>query len=89
MKFEWNKDKNKSNIAKHGIDFSDASLFFENPYSHYEDTRSDYKEKRLVAIGTIEKRVVVMVYVKRKDKTRIISMRKANEREKKKFKDRL
>ena len=69
MKFEWNKDKNKRNIAKHGIDFSDASLFFENAYEWYEDTRADYKEKRFVAVGTIEKRPVVMVFVKRKDKT--------------------
>jgi len=89
MKFEWNKDKNKSNIKKHGLDFSDAFLFFESPYLCSEDTRSDYQEKRFIAIGTIEGRVVVAVFAKRKNKTRIISMRKANEREKKKYKDRL
>jgi len=89
MKFEWNKDKNKSNIKKHGLDFSDAFLCFESPYLCSEDTRSDYQEKRFIAIGTIEGRVVVAVFAKRKNKTRIISMRKANEREKKKYKDRL
>jgi len=88
MKFEWNKDKNKSNIKKHGLDFTDTDLFFENPYLCFEDTRSEYKEKRIIAVGTIEERVVVVVFTKRNNKTRIISMRKANEREKKKFKDR-
>lgn len=89
MKFEWNKGKNKSNIQKHGLDFNDASLFFESPYLCHEDTRTDYKEKRFIAVGTIEQRVVVMVFSKRKNKIRIISMRKANEREKGKFKNRL
>ncbi|MDP8259060.1 MAG: BrnT family toxin [Candidatus Aadella gelida] len=89
MEFEWNKDKNKNNIKKHGLDFSDAFSFFENPYLSYEDKRNDYKEKRVLAIGTIEKRVVAVVFTKRERKTRIISMRKANEREKKKFKNKL
>ena len=89
MKFEWNKDKNKSNIKKHGLDFNDAFLFFESPYLCSEDTRSDYKEKRVIAVGTIEERVIVTVFAEKKNKTRIISMRKANEREKKKFKDKV
>ena len=63
--------------------------FFESPYLCSKDTRSEYKEIRFVAIGTIEGRVVVIVFTRRKNKIRIISMRKANEREKKKFKDRL
>jgi len=89
MKFEWNRDKNRRNIGKHGLDFRDASLFFENPYLCSEDTRTEYKEKRHIAIGTVKGRVVVIVFTKRENKTRIISMRKANEREKKKVKNRL
>ena len=54
-----------------------------------EDTRTEYKEKRYIAIGTVKERVVVIVFTKRENKTRIISMRKANEREKKKIKNRL
>jgi len=89
MKFEWDKGKNKSNIRKHGLDFNDAPLFFESPYLCSEDTRTDYKEKRFLAIGTIEKRGVVIAFTKRGNKIRIISIRKANEKEKKKIRNRL
>ena len=90
MHYEWDENKNKANIEKHGFSFNDAYLFFDETYLCYEDLRSDYyKEKRFIAIGTIKDRVVVLIFTKRNSKTRIISMRKANEKETKKFKDRL
>ncbi|MBF0217443.1 MAG: BrnT family toxin [Candidatus Omnitrophica bacterium] len=89
MKYEWDYRKNRNNIEKHGLDFNDAVLFFENPYLTFSDLRFNYGEERYFAIGTIRSRVIVLIFTKRKDTIRIISMRKANERESKKFKDRL
>ncbi len=45
------------------------------------DTRKDYGEARYIALGTLHGRVVVVVHTQRGETTRIISMRKANERE--------
>ena len=83
MKFEWDKEKNKSNIQKHGIDFSDSIKIFENTMVIKPDERSDYGENRLIGLGQIENIVIVIVYTKRNDRLRIISIRKANRKERK------
>lgn len=46
MNFEWDKNKNETNIECHGIDFCDAYLIFEHPMLIKTDTRKDYGEKR-------------------------------------------
>jgi len=89
MNFVWDDNKNLSNIEKHGLDFSDAEYVFENSHFIFEDVRQDYGEKRFTVIGWIKSRLVVLIYTKRNEQYRIISLRKANEREKKKFKDKL
>ncbi|GBD89596.1 hypothetical protein BMS3Abin04_00304 [bacterium BMS3Abin04] len=81
MEFEWDQAKNKRNISKHNIDFRDAVLIFNNPILIKMDTRKDYKEIRWIGLGILEKIVVVVVFTKRKDKIRIISIRKANKKE--------
>ena len=48
MKFEWDEAKRKSNIEKHGIDFVDTSVLFENVTLTIEDDRFDYGEERFV-----------------------------------------
>lgn len=55
----------------------------------FEDDRSDYGEKRLVTLGTLAGRVVLIAHAPRGDATRIISMRKANKREQKIYQKRL
>jgi len=87
--FEWDENKNQINIEKHGFDFRDAVDFFDGPNYTMEDNRRDYGEKRLVSIGFLKERMVVLIYTIRENTIRIISMRKANEREQKRFKDRL
>ena len=89
MKFIWDANKNSANIEKHGFDFSDAESVYENPHFIFEDTRQDYGEKRFTVIGWIKSRLVVLIYTKRNEYHRIISLRKANEREKKRFEDEL
>ena len=83
MKFEWDKEKNKSNIQKHGIDFSDSIKIFENTMVIKLDERSNYGENRLIGLGQIENIVIVIVYTKRNDRLRITSIRKANRKERK------
>ena len=82
MKLEWDGTKNRSNVAKHGLDFADAALVLGGPCVTFVDDRFDYGEKRLVTLGLLAGRVVVIAHAPRgEDVTRIISMRKANRRE--------
>ena len=89
MDFEWDNAKNQTNFEKRGLRFEDAALVFENETFTFLDDRKDYGEKRYVTLGQLAKRVVVMVHTQRNDKMRIISLRKANEREKKIYYERL
>ncbi len=75
--FTWDETKRKSNLAKHGIDFRDATAIFEGPLVTVEDTREDYGEPRYVALGLLEGVVVSLVYAERNDQVRLISIRKA------------
>ena len=85
MKFEWDGEKNKTNIEKHGIDFVDAALVFDNLVLEKEDTRSDYGEKRFIGIGNVNNIEISIVYTKRKNNIRIISARRARKDERQKY----
>ena len=89
MKFEWDEQKNKANIHKHGLDFADARQVFNGPMLAHLDTRQDYGEDRWIGIGIIRGRVVVVVYAEQDngETIRIISMRKALKYERKRFKE--
>lgn len=87
MKFEWNEEKNRLNIRKHGLDFFDAHKIFESPMLMNQDNRKDYGEDRFIGAGYINGRAMIIVFTKREPNTiRIISLRKANKREQTKLK---
>ncbi|NYT54978.1 BrnT family toxin [Eoetvoesia caeni] len=81
MCYEWDELKRQSNIAKHGVDFSDAPAFVWAMALIEVDFRQDYGETRWIAFGPIGQRLHVMVYSKRAETIRLISLRKANQRE--------
>lgn len=90
MRYEWDEAKNRSNRAKHGLDFADAEQVFAGRCVTFIDDRFEYGEKRLVTLGMLAGRVVVMAHAPRgHEVTRIISMRKANRREQKIYQKRL
>ncbi|NIR51851.1 BrnT family toxin [candidate division KSB1 bacterium] len=85
MKFEWDEAKRLSNLENHGLDFEDAHFVFNEKAYVVEDTRKDYGETRYILIGPLFRRLVVIVFTVRQDVIRIISMRKANQREQKQY----
>lgn len=60
MRFEWDEQKNKINIRKHGFDFADAWEIFEAPMLTALDTGEDYNEDRWIGIGFLKERIVVI-----------------------------
>ena len=78
MHFEWDEEKNKANIQKHGLDFADAREIFTAPILVALDDREDYSEDRWIGIGMLKSRTVVVLYTEPgEDIIRIISLRKA------------
>lgn len=82
MFFEWDIDKETSNIEKHGIDFETASYIFEGRTIQKLDDRFDYREQRYISVGEVDGRVLAVVWTQRGvDVVRIISARGANRNE--------
>jgi hypothetical protein len=77
--------KNERNIAARGISFERAVVFEWDSALVVEDTRKDYGEHRFQALGIIDGRLHVLVFTPRAGKTHVISLRKANTREVKRY----
>ena len=86
--YVWDEGKRKSNLRKHGLDFKDADLVYENPNKFTYDA-SRYDEYRLmdVALAVVQGRVLTLVYTENEDKVRIISFRHASREERKRYEE--
>jgi uncharacterized DUF497 family protein len=82
MKITFGEEKEAANQAKHGVSLSEAEKLEWDDALIWQDTRHDYGEARMVALGAIGERLYCVVYVDRDDVRRIISLRKANNKEK-------
>lgn len=82
-KFEWDDSKNKLNQEKHSISFEEAITIFDDIILSKIDDRNDYKEVRKISLGKIKtgEIIICVVHTNRNNKTRIISARKANKKE--------
>ena len=84
MAFDWDPYKNAANIERHGIDFEDARRIFEGPVVEAR-SRREYSEVRMIAIGLLNDREIVVVYTWRGDKRRLISARRASRNERREY----
>lgn len=82
---EWDENKRRINVAKHGFDFVGVETVFEGTIVTIEDTRFEYAETRFITIGMWNARVVVIAHTEDEKKIRIISIRKATKNEEKQF----
>ena len=89
MLVEWDEEKSRANLQKHGLSFDDAAQVLAGDTITIPDERFDYGEDRFITLGRLSGRVVVVVHAARGEYTRIISMRKANAREQEIYQKRL
>jgi len=82
MKFEFDPEKSKKNKAKHGIDFDEAQLLWEDPAAMGFPAKSE-DEVRFALIATVKDRMWVAFYTLREDRIRLISVRRARKGERK------
>ena len=83
--FEWDENKQRSNLVKHGIDFLEAMVALNDPHLEFEIVRNN--EIRVLALCQQTQRIIAIVYVIRNEKHRIISARTASRRERRLYRE--
>ena len=85
MELEWDEAKRRANIAKHGLDFADAPKLDWDNATYLRDMRRNYPEPRYWVFAMLGERLHLLAYCLRGTSIRIISFRKANDREVKRY----
>ncbi|MEO6841785.1 MAG: BrnT family toxin [Bradyrhizobium sp.] len=86
MEFDWNPAKCAKNITERGIDFADVVVAFGDPAKKVaRDERNDYGEERFNMLAKVNGRVFHLTFTERGKVTWIISARKANQREQRRY----
>lgn len=86
MDVNWDPAKEKANVHKHGVSFSDAEAVLWDPYALTMEDPDAENEQRFVSLGTDSLgRVLVVVYTYEKDNIRLVSARKASLNERKNY----
>lgn len=89
MRLTWDEEKRQKTLQERRLDFADAGRVIEGTSLTLPDQRKDYGEDRFITVGFLDTRMLVVVHTRRGDETRIISMRKANEREIERYREQL
>ncbi|MCC6791318.1 MAG: BrnT family toxin [Thermomicrobiales bacterium] len=86
MEYEWDPNKEATNLTKHGISFSRAVTIFDDP-NHFEEdsTKPEHVEQRTRVIGMVGEILATVTYTNREDRRRIISARRARDNERKRY----
>ncbi len=89
LRFEWDEEKAKGNLKKHGVSFEEAATVFGDPLSlTIVDPLHSTDEQRWVTIGlTYKQRLAVVVHTNRGNTIRLIIARKATRREKRAYEE--
>ena len=89
MRITFDAVKREKTLRERGLDFARARVVFDGLTITLPDQRQDYGEPRFITAGWLDERLIVLVWTPRGLARRIISMRKANEREIDKYKQSL
>jgi uncharacterized DUF497 family protein len=89
MRITFDAAKRARTLLERDLDFADAATVFAGPTFDALDDRHDYGEPRIITAGLLDGRMVIVVWTPRGEARHVISMRKANDREKARYRDRL
>ena len=88
MTISYDPNKREATLLERGLDFARAAEVFDGNVFSWPDLRFDYGEQRIVTVGFLDDRMVIVVWTSRDDARQVISMRKANAREQAQFGER-
>lgn len=89
MEITFDPAKRDRTFKERGLAFEDAALIFAGPTYNQFDDRNDYPEERIITVGMLNDRMMIVVWTQRGNARHVFSMRKANDREQRKFSERL
>ena len=89
MRITYDPAKRDWTLRERGLDFEQAAEIFTGPTFDEVDDRFAYGETRIITVGRLGERMVIVVWTPRGEARHVISMRKANDREKARYSDRL
>ena len=87
VEYEWDPAKAAANLRKHGVDFADAASVLSDPLAATRDDDHPSEARRLTLGVDAAGRLLVVCYVRRGTKVRIISARKATPHERRQYED--
>ncbi|WP_155041688.1 BrnT family toxin [Paracoccus litorisediminis] len=85
MKLEWDETKRSNTLQERGLDFASVADAEWDAALTVEDDRADYGEARFISLVPIQDRLCVVAWCVRSDTLRVISLRKANDRERRRY----
>ena len=90
MTFDWDPEKSDENFDRRGFDFAFATLVFTSTYVEFDDTRRDYGERRVIALGLADGIPLTVVFTDRVGSEhavvrRLISARLSNRKERRRY----
>lgn len=87
VEFEWDAEKNRVNLQKHGLSFEEAATVFGDPLSDtFDDPNHSFDEHRFLTIGTSGAgRLLIVSHTDREDSVRLISAREVTRDERKSY----
>lgn len=88
MEFEWDPAKHERNLRTRGIGFDEAAQIFEAEVVTWPDTRTDYGEARINAIGEANGKILRVIYTMRGEVVRIITAWRASRKDRERWQTR-
>ena len=87
MQFEWDENKAKQNLSKHGVSFEEAETIFYDPLyiDFYDPDHSENEERYLIVGQSNQRRILILSYTERGNKIRLISAREVTPQERKAY----
>ncbi|MGK7887405.1 MAG: BrnT family toxin [Crocosphaera sp.] len=87
MEFEWDENKAKQNLSKHGVSFEEAKTIFDDPLyvDFYDPDHSENEERYLIIGQSNQRRILILSYTERGNKIRLISAREVTPNERKTY----
>lgn len=87
VEFEWDDNKAQLNLRKHGIAFEEAAEVFFDPFYQSGDATVDDEQREFIIGYSLTPRLLLVVYVERGERTRLISARQATRHERKLYEE--
>ena len=85
LDFDWDENKRRDNIEKHGVDLLFAAAIFDGDTVTQRDMRNEYGEERFQTIGYVDGECYVVVYAERDGIVRLISARRGGRRDRRRY----